>query len=476
LWQERRGVWEHAGQAASNLVVALNSDMARNIEQYDLSLQGAIEGMKLPQINQVSKQIRHAILFDHSATAMFMGSIRILDGAGNVIADSRTLNPAPDNFADRDFFKAHTNNENAGLFISRPFTARNGEYVIGFSRRMSRPDGSFAGVVVGTLRLGYFHELFRKVALSPRSAMTLFNTQGTVIMRLPLRSEDIGRQLTAKVLQFFPQARSGRYDTIAVIDGIHRLYAFGQVADFPLLMVTGVPIDEVFAGWWQEALIIGSLMMALCGATILSAVLLRRELKRRIVAERQLAILATTDSLTGLPNRRHFDDVIAREWHRAMREQTSVAVLMIDADAFKTYNDTHGHQSGDKFLEAIAACIADKIRRATDLAARYGGEEFAVLLPGTDGRGAFDIAERIRTGVAKLGPHYPAGTCGAPTISVGVACMVPQLGSHPRDLISAADRALYEAKRNGRNRTEWAEKPETAPPIAAAKPVEQPAA
>jgi diguanylate cyclase (GGDEF)-like protein len=197
-------------------------------------------------------------------------------------------------------------------------------------------------------------------------------------------------------------------------------------------------------------------MLALCGATITSAALLRGELRRRIAAEQKLAVLATTDSLTGLANRRHFDEVVQREWQRAIREQTSIAVLMIDADGFKNYNDTHGHQSGDKFLEAIGGCIADKTRRVTDLAARYGGEEFAVLLPGTESHGALELAERIRTNVTQLGLKDPAGPGMAPTVSIGVACAVPQPGSNHRDLVNAADKALYEAKGNGRNRTELA--------------------
>jgi diguanylate cyclase (GGDEF)-like protein len=458
LWQERRNVWNQAGQAASNLVVAINSDIARNVEQYDLSLQGVVEGLKLPEINQVSRRARQAILFDHSATAMYLGSIRVLDAAGTATLDSRTLTPAPDNFSDRDFFQVHKNNDNAGLFLSHPFNARNGEYVIALSRRLSRPDGSFSGVVVGTLRLAYFHELFRKVALSPRSALTLFNTEGTVIMRLPLKAEDIGRHLvSAKVLTMYPKERAGRYETVAVLDGLNRLYAFSQVDNFPLLMVVGMPTDEVYAAWRRDALIIGLLMIALCGATIFSAVLLRGELKRRVAAEQQLAILATTDSLTDLSNRRHFDEIIEREWQRAMREETSIAVLMIDADWFKAYNDTYGHQSGDEFLKAIAGCIANRTRRVTDLGARYGGEEFAVLLPSTGDQGALEIAERIRTDVIALGAQHPPGPCAAPTVSVGVASTVPRPGLSYRDLINAADKALYDAKGRGRNRTELAE-------------------
>jgi len=457
LWQERRDVWEHAGQTATHLVTAIDSDIARNIAQYDLSLQGVIEGLKLPELEQVSQRTRQAILFDNSATALYLGSIRVLNEKGDVTLDSRALNPVPDNFVDRDFFLVPRDPSYHGLYISRPFNARNGEYVIALSRRVPRPDGSFGGVVVGTLRLAYLHELFRKVSPSPRSSMTLFTTEGTMLMRLPLRAEELGRQLrSAEVLTLSQEKPAGLFQRVAALDGVERLYSYSRVEDFPLLMVVGLPIDEVYAEWLQKATVLGVLMLALCGATLSAAFLLRKELIRRVAAERQLAILATTDSLTGLSNRRHFDDVIAREWQRAMREESSLAVLMIDADWFKAYNDTHGHQSGDVFLQAIGQSIASKIRRATDLAARYGGEEFAVLLPGTGAQGAQEIAERIRLGVAELAVQESAAA-DAPTVSVGVACIVPRPGSHQGALIDAADKALYEAKHKGRNRTEVAE-------------------
>jgi diguanylate cyclase (GGDEF)-like protein len=118
-------------------------------------------------------------------------------------------------------------------------------------------------------------------------------------------------------------------------------------------------------------------------------------LKRRSAAESQLALLASTDGLTGLSNRRRFDDVFAREWLRAQRTKAPIALLMIDADNFKAYNDAHGHQAGDAALASIAACIASSARRASDLCARYGGEEFAVLLPGETVEGAFRSPRRF---------------------------------------------------------------------------------
>ena len=130
-----------------------------------------------------------------------------------------------------------------------------------------------------------------------------------------------------------------------------------------------------------------------------STLVLAREIGRRAEAEGKLEEMATTDALTGLRNRRKFDADIDVEWRRAMRQKTPIALLMIDADHFKAYNDTFGHQAGDQVLVGIAICISDSVRRAGDCAARYGGEEFAVLLPGHVGRRRLEVAETIRAKV-----------------------------------------------------------------------------
>ena len=189
------------------------------------------------------------------------------------------------------------------------------------------------------------------------------------------------------------------------------------------------------------------------GQRIVTALVLVAALKRRSTAENQLARLASVDGLTGLGNRRRFDEVFANEWHRAQRTRTPIALLMIDADNFKAYNDAHGHQAGDAALASLAACIANGATRASDLCARYGGEEFAVLLPGETVEGAIRIAEEIRASVLSLRAQQQGRPDMSPTVSVGVAAMTPQAGLAPHDLIRSADLALYEAKHQGRDRS-----------------------
>jgi len=175
-------------------------------------------------------------------------------------------------------------------------------------------------------------------------------------------------------------------------------------------------------------------------------------LGRRAQAEDKLEELATTDALTGLENRRKFDIEIDTEWRRGARAKVPLALLMIDADHFKSYNDTFGHQAGDQMLVGIAICISDSVRRAGDCTARYGGEEFAVLLTETDKDAAVPIAESLR-GIIERTRFFSDDS--RLTISVGVSSF-PTDGADPAALVQAADRALYQAKAAGRNRVQAA--------------------
>jgi diguanylate cyclase (GGDEF)-like protein len=447
MWEMRRGEEELARQTLENLASGIDSDISRNIELFDQSLRAVASNMVLPEIAGVSREIRHLILFDHAASAKHFGAIQVFDADGNLTIDASTLDPQPENRGDEEYFRVHRDNPEAGLYIARPMLHR-GAYAIVLSRRISGHDGRFLGVVAGSIRFSYFHELFGRLRLGPGDTITVLRRDRTIIMRTPFDLDIIGRNLTEQPTwdrENLPP--NGSYAGVGPVDPTPRLYV-RRNGTSPLITVVGKPLDSIFRLWRTEAIRIGSIIGALILFVLGTTLFLAREIGRRAEAEERLEELATTDALTGLKNRRKFDQEIDAEWRRAARHGEPVALLMIDVDHFKTYNDTFGHQAGDHVLVGIAICISDSVRRAGDCTARFGGEEFAVLLPGNTAADALAVAETIRHKVEQ----WSAGPM-VTTVSIGIASATPAPGMGWSDLLEAADKALYVAKANGRNQS-----------------------
>jgi diguanylate cyclase (GGDEF)-like protein len=459
LLDMRRGEEQLARQMLENLAAGIEADISRNIELYDLSLRAVANNLLMPELKDVSKPILHLVLFDHAATAKHFGAIQVFDADGQLIVDATTLDPRPENRSDEDYFRIHRDNPDAGLFISRPMLHRSA-YAIVLSRRITGDDGRFLGVVAGSIRFSYFHELFGRLNLSPGDMITVLRRDRTIIMRTPFDLDIIGTNVAARPKWNAANLKEeGSYAGVGPIDPTPRLYV-RRSGSGPLYTVVGKPLDSILQLWRTEAIRIGAIMAALVVFALGTTLFLAREIGRRAQAEEKLEEMATTDALTGLKNRRGFDSEIETEWQRATRHAMPLALLMIDADRFKSYNDTYGHQAGDQVLIGIAICISDSVGRAGDCTARYGGEEFAALLPGCSAAAAVKIAETIRLKVEQWsrGPTVN-------TVSIGVASLTPVAGMDWSVLIEAADTALYTAKANGRNRTVLARVPKI--PLAA---------
>src|SRR6266702_4076752 len=190
----RRGEEELAHQTLENLAAGIDADISRNIELYDLSLRAVASSMVLPEIDHVSKEIRHLILFDYAAGAKHFGAIQVFDADGQLTVDASTLDPRPEDRSDEEYFRIHRDSADAGLFISRP-TLHQSAYAIVLSRRITGDDGRFLGVVVGSIRFSYFHELFGRLNLSPGDTITVLRRDRTIIMRTPFDLDIIGKNL-----------------------------------------------------------------------------------------------------------------------------------------------------------------------------------------------------------------------------------------------------------------------------------------
>ncbi|MXN76265.1 diguanylate cyclase [Burkholderia sp. 4701] len=455
LYQARVDARERARTTLQNLALMASWDIERNIEIYSLSLQAVVDGQNQPDIIRLPMPLRRQVLFDRATAARYLGGIYAMDAQGNIVVDGASDVPRPDNFGNEPYFTVHRDHPNVGLYISDPYRSRlrNGSPSIALSRRISRPDGSFGGIAVMSIRLEYFQDLFSRLALGERGSMSLIGTNGLMLMRKPFDPKIIGRDISkASTFKRFMTAREGSFADTASIDGVRRLYVFRHLNNLPLIIMVAEAESDIYAAWYDRAIPVGSAMALLALGFVGLSLLLDVQLRKRHRAETELQALARTDGLTGLDNRRMLDVTLAREWRRAARSQHALSLLFVDVDHFKSYNDTQGHQAGDDALAAVARCLAGCLRRPADYAARYGGEEFVVILPDVDSSGAAAIAETIRASIHDLGIRHDASEFGRLTASIGVTTCFPQWDAGVQAALKLADDALYRAKENGRNK------------------------
>lgn len=441
-------------QSATNLRITISSDIANFLNVAEVLLKDVVDDLTLSP--RMLGHSHHEFLERVSSYLPAQAYMRVLGTNGHITDAVGETIPAGMDFADRDYFLVPKNDPNVGTYISAPYLSRLHEGVPTFalSRRISNPDGSFGGIAMIAIELGNFEKLFSELELGKGGAITVVKTDGRVLVRQPTEPgiNVVGLDLSSSPnFKRVLERGTGSFTAKTRVDGVRRTVFFGPVGNRPLFVSVGLAVDEIYAAWRARAIVITAITIFICVASTALSLMLRRELRRRAIAEAHLAALATTDPLTGLANRRRFDEVIAREWRRTRRTGASLALLMIDADHFKHLNDTHGHTQGDAVLRVLGHLITSCTRRAGDCGARYGGEEFAVVLPDTTLEEAMTTAEKIRAGMEDRYGEKAAGRDPGTTVSIGVAFATPETDGDVARLIEAADHALYEAKDTGRN-------------------------
>ncbi|WP_262031699.1 sensor domain-containing diguanylate cyclase [Microvirga sp. Mcv34] len=455
-WSGRSQEMARISTETLNRAKSLTQHVQDSLEVADTLLVDVVDRIETGGIGPTAMLRLDSFLVERIQSLQRIKSLTIYGEDGLLMSSSLPGHRSKIDARDQPFFQYHSAISRAdwylGPLIHDPL---GGEWVVTLSRRVNKPDGSFGGVAQASIPPRYFANFFGRFDVGAQGILALFHADGTLLSRYPYLERAIGA-LAVNEPWFKDGKASGIYEYTSSIDGVTRIGGYQRNHIFPIGVLSAVGRDEALARW-NSMFAIRIVATGLLVTTI--AILGWRfagELRRRETAETELAVLARTDGLTSLANRRTLDERLETEWLRAAREKAPVSLLMIDVDRFKAYNDIYGHQAGDECLRTIANTIANAARRPSDVVARYGGEELAVLLPGLNEIDAVTVAEKIRSKVEALCMLHEANVpCRILTVSIGSATRVPSLDRSrigPKDLITLADAALYEAKQGGRNR------------------------
>jgi diguanylate cyclase (GGDEF)-like protein len=453
-WRDYTHAYDFARDSVTNLARATAQHAEDAIRQVDLltyTLGERVEGDGLANINVPRI---HAMMVQQSRIMPQLHGLFIYGADGGWIVTDKDVTPDTANNADRDYFNYHRTHTDHRVRISNVVKSRStGELIIPVSRRLNNPDGSFAGVLLGTIKLSYFMDYYGDFKIDDRGALVLAMRNGTILVRRPFVDSVVGQSLADSEVfkNYLPYANEGVAEVKAVVDGTHRLYGFRALSSYPLVVEAGLSKESFVGPWRHDLLKSGLVLLVLVAGFIAFAFIVLSQLRNRMAMESEIRVahqavkdMALTDSLTGLGNRRRLDMALQSEIGRAKRQRYPLALIMLDIDYFKRFNDC---------LRQVAHAINGVLKRPADLAVRYGGEEFTVLLPDTDIHGAGRLAEDILQAIRGLALEHADHPEQIVTASAGVTARFPALeDTTPAGMIKAADAYLYYAKNNGRNR------------------------
>lgn len=396
----------------------------------------------------------------------------LYDPQGNMVGTSFGKLPLVSNNSDREYFIYHLRYNHGSIHISHVIRSRStGDLVIPVSLRVNDASGHFAGVLLATVRVDYFRHFYSYFELPNRDLLALLNTDGAAVYVRPYGDEIINRNLSSSPLFTAGLAKKARGTAtwVSPLDKVERIYGFARLERYPLVVAAGYDKKALWDRWLKDSLpdVILNIMLLL--GTLLMGAIIFRQVRTNVRNQTELALLrdeltsinhtlqlmALADGLTGLANRRQFDLFLSQSLKVSALMQHPVALVMIDIDYFKRYNDFYGHVAGDSCLREVGEIIQKLTRSKKDLVARYGGEEFAMILPDTTLQEALLLAQQAVEAVreAKIPHIQTGGEQQVVTISAGCYSLIadPDFDDAVR-LKEGADKALYQAKMAGRNR------------------------
>ena len=472
VWSSWNRMISTSKDDARNLSQSLSRQAEDTFLQVDLTLQDLRDRVSLIGLRDDQTEYLREILTNRKASLPQLHGLFIFDAQGSWLVTSDGNIPKRANNSDREFFQYHQQNNSTQVHIGKVIRSRTtGELIIPVSMRLVNYDGSFRGVLLATVRLSYFKQAYSYYNLGEHDVLALMLKDGTILYVRPFPDDTINRNISGSPLftGLLNNASSGTAIYGSALDGIERVFGYSSLKRYPLVVAAGYDKNHLLEVWFSDISIfitlctILLLVIALLGFLVLRHISLNlknqlelTQVRDRLTSmNRTLQTLALVDSLTGLANRRQFDLYLQRSAERSAKLHTPLALLMIDVDNFKLFNDSYGHLAGDDCLKQVGDTLAHLPRRPEDLVARYGGEEFAVVMPGADRAAALRFAHQAIAAIAALAiPHQHAEKTGnVVTISVGMHVVNAERNVDVSlALIAEADKALYAAKKAGKNR------------------------
>lgn len=461
-WRDYRSAFSSAQDSVTNLARATAQHAEDAIRQVDVLTAALSERVEGDGLEHLDVPRIHKLLVQQSRIMPQLHGLFIYGPDGQWVVTDKEVTPETANNADRDYFQYHRTHNDRSVRISAVVRSKStNDLIIPISRRLNNSDGSFAGVLLGTIKVSYFVDYYGDFKIDDKGALVLAMRNGTILVRRPFVASVVGQSLANSEIfkSYLPNSNEGIAAVKAVVDDTERLYGYRALSTYPLVVEAGLSRESIVAPWRIDLLKSGLILLSLIIVLSIFALIVLIQLRQRMAMEREIRDahqtmrdMALTDSMTGLGNRRRLDSALLDEIRLAKRQNTSLALIMLDVDYFKRYNDQYGHAAGDDCLTAVGGAIQQAVQRPGDLAVRYGGEEFTVLLPNTDKAGAIRVAEAILEAIRALNIEHVGHPLGKVTASAGVTASQPGREEvTPANLLKSADGCLYLAKQQGRN-------------------------